>query len=93
LRRRLDVQSAPMRVFIVVSGSLLFAEGSDVKPLNWEGDCNCRVYHLRLKLNKDDVFDDLAKLMKPLHPRKFDIMTPRDFRKALADIVEDLNRL
>jgi hypothetical protein len=93
LRTRLDARRAPKLVFVIVSGSLLFAEGSDVKPLNVEGDCNCRFYHIRLRLNKDDVFDDLGKLIKPFHPTTFDIMNARDFRKALAEIVEDLDRL
>ena len=93
LRLRLDAKSAPQRVFVIVSGSLMFAEGSDVKALNIEGDCNCRFYHISLRLNKDDVFDDLPKLIKPFHPRTFEIMNARDFRKALAEIVEDLDRL
>jgi hypothetical protein len=43
-------------------------------------------------VTKDDVFDDLEKVIKPLHPKTFNILTPRDFREALGEIVRDLNQ-
>ena len=58
-----------------------------------EGDCQCRVYHLRLRLNTDDVFDDVAKLLKPLHPKTFDIPSAADLRKALAEVIKDLGNI
>ena len=92
-QRQLDDPAKPMRVFIIVSGSLLFAEGADTSPIKLEGECNCRIYHLNLRVTKDDVFDDLGKLIKPFHPTTFNILTPLDFRRALAAIIQDLNRL
>ena len=89
----LGPSAAPLRVFILISGSILFERGTDVSPLKWEGDCNCRIYHIRFRVSKDDVFDDLAKLMKPLRPRTFDISDALDFREALAEIVQDLDGL
>jgi hypothetical protein len=83
----------PLRVFIVVTSSLLFESGSDLKPIVVEGDCNCRVYHLRFRLSVSDVFDELEKFMKPLRPRTFNLMTARDLRKAIATIIEDLENL
>jgi hypothetical protein len=83
----------PLRVFIVVTSSLLFESGSDLRPIVLEGDCNCRVYHLRFRLNINDVFDELERVMKPLRPRTFNLMTARDLRKAIAAIVEDLQNL
>jgi len=83
----------PLRVFIVVTSSLLFENGSDLKPIVVEGDCNCRVYHLRFRLTVNDVFDELEKFMKPLRPRTFNLMTARDLRKAIAAIIEDLENL
>ena len=82
-----------MRVVIVVTSSQLFENGSDLRPLQLEGDCNCRVYYLRFRLNLNDVFDQLEKLMKPLRPRVFNLMSARDLRKAIGEIVEDLEKL
>jgi hypothetical protein len=89
----IDSNEKPLRVFIVVTSSLLFENGSDLKPIAIEGDCNCRVYHLRFRLNVNDVFDELEKFMKPLRPRTFNLMTARDLRKAIAAIIEDLQNL
>ena len=83
----------PMRVIIVVTSSQLFQRGADLAPLQVEGDCNCRIYHLRFRLNMNDVFDEMEKIIKPLHPRTFNLFTPRDLRKAIADIVSDLEKL
>ena len=96
LNQRLTEESVDedaMRVIIVVTSSQLFESGSDLRPLQVEGDCNCRVYYLRFRLNFNDVFDQLEKFMKPLHPRVFNLLTPRDLRRAIGEIVEDLRKL
>src|SRR5438034_772265 len=84
---------SPIRVLIIVTSSQLFQRGSDLTPLQVEGDCRCRVYHLRFRLNMADVFDEIEKIIKPLHPRTFNLITPRDLRKAIAEIVADLEKL
>ena len=95
LSRRINAEdsNASPRVLIVVTSSQLFQRGSDLTPLQIEGDCRCRVYHLRFRLNMRDVFDEIEKIIKPLHPRTFNLVTPRDLRKAIAEIVEDLEKL
>jgi flagellar motor protein MotB len=92
MNESLTMEGSQKRAFIFVSGSLLFERGSEVSPIKLEGDCNCRAYHVRLQVTKDDVFDDLEKVIKPLHPKTFDVLTPRDFRNALDEIVRDLNQ-
>ena len=87
-----DLPSDAMRVVIVVTSSRLFESGADLRPLELEGDCNCRLYYLRFRLNVNDVFDQLEKFMKPLRPRIFNLLTARDLRKAIAEIVTDLGR-
>lgn len=82
-----------MRVIIVVTSSRLFESGSDLRPVQIEGDCNCRLYYLRFRLNVNDVFDQLERFMKPLRPRIFNLIGARDLRKAIAEIVDDLGRL
>jgi hypothetical protein len=93
LNQRITAPSAEaeaMRVVIVVTSSRLFESGSDLRPLQIEGDCNCRVYYLRFRLSVNDVFDQLEKLMKPLRPRVFNLITPQDLRKAIAQIIDEL---
>ena len=95
LNQRLSADSAVadgMRVLIVVTSPQLFESGSDLRPLQIEGDCNCRVYYLRFRLNVNDVFDQLEKFMKPLRPRVFNLITARDLRRAIAEIVQDLGK-
>ena len=41
----------------------------------------------------NDVFDEIEKIIKPLHPRTFNLLTPRDLRKAIAEIMDDLGKL
>jgi len=70
-----------------------FEKGSDLSPLKWEGDCNCRIYQLRFRVSREDLFDDLERIVHPLHPRTFNLATGEDFRKALGEIVRDLEKL
>ncbi len=94
LNERVNAEEAgpetPLRVFIIVSGSLLFERGADLSPLELEGDCGCRVYHLRFRLSRNDLFDELQKVIRPLRPRTFDLRVPADLRKAIAEILEDI---
>ena len=82
-----------MRIIIVVTSSQLFERGSDLAPLQIEGDCRCKIYHLRFRLNNNDVFDEIERIIRPLHPRTFDLSTAQDLRKAIAEIVGDLEKL
>ena len=86
-------EGRPLRVFIVVTSSTLFESGADLRPIQIEGDCGCRVYYLRFRLNVNDVFDELEKFMKPLRPRTFNLVSARDLRKAIAEIVQELEKL
>lgn len=88
-----DGAGQPMRVIVVVSSTLIFENGSDLKPLQTQSDCHCRIYHLRYRLSRNDLFDELGKFMKPLKPKTFDLFTPEDFRKALGAILKELREL
>ncbi len=87
-----DSQEA-FRVLIVISSPIVFQHGSDLQPLKPQADCRCRIYHLRFRHNAKDVFDDIEKLLKPLHPKTFNVITASDMRKALAEIIHDLEQL
>jgi hypothetical protein len=51
------------------------------------------VFYLRFRLSLNDVFDELEKLMKPLRPHVFNLITSRDLRNAIAEIVQELDKL
>jgi hypothetical protein len=91
LNQKLTDSSGSLRILIVISGSILLEKNSDVSPLRSRS--NCRVYYVHLQVSKDDVFDDLQKMLKPLRPKTFEVVTPQEFRKALGAIVQDLSRL
>src|SRR5207245_11533314 len=50
---------SPIRVLIIVTSSQLFQRGSDLTPLQVEGDFRCRVYHIRFRLQMADVFSEM----------------------------------
>ena len=57
-----------------------------------EGRCDCRVYHVRIRQNIRDRFDDINGILDPLSTRTFNVLTPEDLRKAMGKIVADLER-
>jgi hypothetical protein len=91
--RRFTSPDGRPRVLIVVSGSMLFERGSDLAAVKVEGKCNCRVFHLRMRLPTGDSFDHVERLLRPLRPRTFDIESALDFREALGKIVRELEAL
>ena len=93
LEQRLRAPSESLRVFIVVASSMRFERGSNLTPVQVPADCNCRLYHVRLRHNSADAFDDLQKVLRPLRPRIFNIISGKDLREALGEIIEDLERL
>jgi hypothetical protein len=44
-------------------------------------------------MQQNESLDSLGNLLKPLHPRLFDIYTPEQFRKALSVMLEEVSRL
>jgi len=37
--------------------------------------------------------DELGSLLKPLRARVFDVRNPEDFRRALAELIKDIERM
>jgi len=91
LRHRLETESSPPRVVILLSGRVSFPRGNNLEPLLLDRDCRCRVFHLQFGYASQA--DDVQKLLKPLRPRRFEIATPLDLRKALASIIQELESL
>jgi hypothetical protein len=71
----------------------MFERGSDLSAMKVAAGCDCRIYHLRVRANANDVFDHIERLIRPLRPKTFDIESAEDFREALSKIVQDLEGL
>jgi hypothetical protein len=83
----------PLRVFIVVGSGILFPSGSNLQPITPPEDCRCRVYYLQYFVGRVNFWDQLFNLMKPLRAKRFQVTTPRDMRRALANLLADLRAL
>jgi hypothetical protein len=83
----------PIRVFIVVGSGILFPGGSDLKPVTPPEDCRCRVYYLQYFVGRVNFWDQLFNLMKPLRAKRFQVVTPRDMRRALANLLAEIRAL
>ena len=88
------------RAIIVVSDSLIFPAGTDKEPVSPPEHRNARFFHIRfsntLFYTKYSfpaavvTFDEVGHLLGPLHPRNFDVVEPKDLRRAVAEIVQDI---
>jgi hypothetical protein len=93
LDRHLTAPPDATKVIVVISGSEMFQSSGSAKSVNLKKNCDCRVYHVRFRYDIRDAYDDVEKILKPLSPKTFDITSPRDFRRAVAEIIRDLNKL
>lgn len=76
------------RVIVLVSHDFQFPAGTHGDHLWPDVQCACRYFHLRLN---DATSDDLEKFLKPANPRRFNVHGPEQFRKALADMIDELS--
>jgi len=93
LELRLADSGETARVLVLISGSVVFERGSDLSAMKVDAGCDCRIYHLRVRANVNDVFDHVERLIRPLRPKTFDIESAEDFREALSKLVQDLENL
>ena len=76
------------RVVILVSHDFQFPSGTHGDHLWPDVQCACRFVYLRI----DSVSaDDLEKFLKPADPRRVDVHSPEQFRKTVAELIEDLS--
>jgi hypothetical protein len=76
------------RALIVVSHDFQFPSGTHGDRLEPDVQCACHYYYLRIHSIGSD---DLEKFLKPANPRRLDAENPEQFRKALADLIDDLS--
>ncbi len=85
----------PLPVFVVVSSGILFPSGSDLEPLpaREAERCDCRVFYLQFRIHRDNLWDKLSHLLRPLRPQRYVLDNPKDFRKALGKLLRELRSL
>lgn len=86
------IAEPPQTVFILVSSGVLFPGGNSLDPLppREADDCACRVFYFQFRIHQDNVWDHLARLLKPFRPQQFFLQSSRDFRHALARMLNEL---
>ena len=78
---------------IVVSSPAVFERGADLTPVQTPPGTDLRAYYLQYQLNTNNVWDDLPRVLRPMEPRRFDLQSPEEFRRALARILDELRAL
>jgi hypothetical protein len=91
------------RAIIVVSDSLVFPENSDATPVVASQSRSPLMFHIRFSsasirvnsYNSDPIavrysLDEVGHMLSPLHPRNFDVVEAKDLRRAVAEIVQDI---
>jgi len=93
LRQELEqrVGTGPPCATILLSTYMVFEPGSDLSPIVAPSHGSCDFYYLRYGRPKQ-TDDDVARILKPLHPNILDIGSPEDLRRAIAAILDDLAR-
>ncbi len=81
-----------LRVMIVVSRDFLFPAGSIVSPVHPGDGGDCRFYYLRADRSLP-VVDDIEKILKPFKPRRFSIRDPLQFRRVLAKMISEIQKV
>ena len=80
------------RVIVLVSHDFQFPAGTHGESLWPDVQCSsCRYYHLRIIGGGPGSSDDLEKFFKAANPRRFDVNSPEQFRKALAEMIEEFS--
>ncbi len=83
---------SPVKIVIIVSRNLLFAEHTSVRPIVLHRPSSTRFFYFRLT-NNIPVYDDLLKMLKPTKARRFFVLEPRSFREALGFLISNLEKI
>ncbi len=106
--RPFDQTAQPRRVVIVLSATVFFDSGVDVHPIGIAPRPDVTLIYVRYqprprvvltldgrprRIYSPGLGDQLAPLLKPLAPRLFEVATPEQFRKSLAQLLELIAKL
>ena len=65
----------------------------DLEPVQAAKECNCRVYYMQYRVTYANLWDDLIRIIRPLEPKHFRVLTPMEMRRALATILAEIGSL
>ena len=85
-------KSKPRHVLIVVSDAFLFPLKTEMTEVDAHALPNLRCYYLEMEPVVGLRFDEIAKVLKPLHPERFSLVHPVHFRRTLAQIIATLGK-
>ena len=74
---------------VLVSHDFSFPSGTSGDRFWPDSKCACRYYYVRVR--GANTSDDLDKFFKPANPRRFDVHSPEEFRKTIAELLDDLS--
>jgi hypothetical protein len=80
------------RAVIVVSDSLMFPHGTYAEGVSASNQQGSKFFHLKISTRGIASWDQVGGMLSELHPRKFNVADPKDFRRALAEIIKDLEK-
>ena len=88
------------RAIIVISDSLIFPAGTDSEPVSPPEHRNALFFHVRFSYTRFytkysmptavTTIDEVGHMLGQLHPRHFDVAEPNGLRRAVAEIVKDI---
>lgn len=79
------------RAVIVVSDSLMFPRGTESETVSSINQKSSKFFHVKISFN-GLAWDQVGGMLSQLHPRRFEVRDPKGLRKALSEIVKDLER-
>ena len=78
---------SPLHILILVSDAFVFPNGTHMTTVEPERIPVDLCYHLRVVPLAMGRWDEIARVVKPLHPLKLDFARPSNFRKVLAELI------
>jgi hypothetical protein len=78
------------RVVIVVSDSVVFPSGTANEVVSAPSNRKARFFHVCISSNQFATWDQVRRILDPLHPRRFEVAEPKDLRRAVAEIIKSI---
>jgi hypothetical protein len=83
----------PLHILILVSDAFIFPNGAQWTTVNRERIPAELCYHLRVVPEVGGQWDEIGKVVRPLHPVRFDFSSSSRFRKTLAHVMAGIEKL
>ena len=81
-----------LHVLVLVSDAFIFPNGTQMSTVQPELVPHGLTYHLRVVPVAGGNWDEIQRVVKPLHPAKFEFSDAGRFRKTLAQLIADIER-